>query len=86
MVPYVRKSFYKHFKDGLKYCEGYDGEYIMFNVEETPIESETYKKHEKAYRYAMDMTLKETHQAVEGMYHNLKVFGRHNSNIMNIAA
>ena len=22
MVPYVRKSFMKHFKDGLKYCEG----------------------------------------------------------------
>ena len=22
MVPYVRKSFYKHFKDGLKYVEG----------------------------------------------------------------
>ena len=24
MVPYVRKSFYKHFKDGLKYIEGSD--------------------------------------------------------------
>ena len=22
MVPYVRKSFFKHFKDGLKYVEG----------------------------------------------------------------
>ena len=22
MVPYVRKSFYKHFNEGLKYCEG----------------------------------------------------------------
>jgi ribonucleoside-triphosphate reductase len=22
MVPYVRKSFYKHFKDGLKWIEG----------------------------------------------------------------
>ena len=26
----------------------------------------------EAYRYAMDMTTKETYQAVEGMYHNLK--------------
>ena len=25
MVPYVRKSFYKHYKDGLKYCEGFNG-------------------------------------------------------------
>ena len=24
MVPYVRKSFYKHFKDGLKYCMDFD--------------------------------------------------------------
>lgn len=23
MVPYVRKSFFKHYKDGLKYCEGF---------------------------------------------------------------
>lgn len=28
MVPYVRKSFMKHFKDGLKYCEGKSEEEI----------------------------------------------------------
>lgn len=28
MVPYVRKSFYKHFKDGLKYIEGLSDEEI----------------------------------------------------------
>lgn len=28
MVPYVRKSFYKHFKDGLKYAEGMSDEEI----------------------------------------------------------
>ena len=28
MVPYVRKSFMKHFKDGLKYCEGKSDEEI----------------------------------------------------------
>ena len=28
MVPYVRKSFMKHFKDGLKYCEGKTDEEI----------------------------------------------------------
>ena len=26
----------------------------------------------KAYEYALEMTKKEIHQAVEGMYHNLK--------------
>ena len=35
------------------------------------IESDKYKKFLKAYNYAMDATVKETHQAVEGMYHNL---------------
>ena len=29
-------------------------------------------EHLAAWNYAMDMTIKETHQAVEGMYHNLK--------------
>lgn len=28
MVPYVRKSFFKHFKDGLKYVEGLSDEEI----------------------------------------------------------
>lgn len=28
MVPYVRKSFYKHYKDGLKYCEGFKEESV----------------------------------------------------------
>lgn len=28
MVPYVRKSFFKHFKNGLKYVEGLDDEEI----------------------------------------------------------
>lgn len=75
MVPYVRKSFYKHFKDGLKYCED---ETILFNldtVENVSIDDDVYKCHGKAYKYAMDMTLKEAHQAVEGMYHNLKNLG-----------
>lgn len=35
------------------------------------IESEKYKKFEKAYNYAIKMTERETYQAVEGMYHNL---------------
>ena len=34
MVPYVRKSFFKHFKDGLKYVEGKTDEEIEKIVEE----------------------------------------------------
>ena len=73
MVPYVRKSFYKHFKDGLFYVENYPKNYIqdLHITNEYSIEDEEYKKYEKAYKYAMDMTIKEVHQAVEGLYHNL---------------
>lgn len=68
MVPYVRKSFAKHYKDGCKYLYG---ENIDRNIDWS-IEDERYIiGYEKAYEYAMDMTEKETYQAVEAMYHNL---------------
>lgn len=72
LVPYVRKSFFKHFRDGLKYIdvEWEDAEYSP----ELSIEADEYKAEKKAYYYAMDMTVKETYQAVEGMYHNLKIW------------
>lgn len=85
MVPYVRKSFFKHYKDGCRWLSGTEPLKIE-NVEELPIDSELYTKNKKVYDYAMEMTKRELNQAVEGMYHNLKVFGRRNSNVTNIAA
>lgn len=35
------------------------------------IESELYKEHPKAYKYAMEMTKREVYQAVEACFHNL---------------
>ena len=74
MVPYVRKSFYKHYKDGLKYInESLNPLYKEFTEkmnDTTPINEYTDVA-PKAYQYAMDMTIKETQQSVEGMYHNL---------------
>ena len=75
MVPYVRKSFLKHFKDGIKYLEEHH-----FDGEPISIDSQVYKNHPKAYRYAMDMTEKETKQAVEGMYHNLNTLQSRSGN------
>lgn len=72
MVPYVRKSFRKHFKDGLKYIEEKEIDFVDKIPEDTSIEDNKYKTEEKAYSYAMDMTKRELKQAVEGMYHNLK--------------
>lgn len=75
MVPYVRKSFYKHFCDGLSYieCNNHSEIWTMKNsAAQIPIDDMIYKMHEAAYGYALDMTIRETNQSVEGMYHNLK--------------
>ena len=84
MVPYVRKSFYKHYKDGLKYIpnNGFDKN---FSVVDVSIDDDVYKANTDVWKYAYDMTVKEVYQAVEGMYHNLNTLGRLNSDIKNIA-
>lgn len=72
MVPYVKKSFRKHYIDGLKYINNINDEKFFNHIPETAnIEDKEYKLYSDAYRYAMEMTQKELHQAVEGMYHNL---------------
>lgn len=72
MVPYVRKSFKKHYIDGLKYIEGITDQKLFNHIpDDAGIEDGEYKIYAKAYQYAMDMTTKEVYQAVEGMYHNL---------------
>lgn len=43
----------------------------MKEINDISINDERYKTFEKAYQYAMDMTNKEIHQGVEGIYHNL---------------
>lgn len=78
MVPYVRISFYKHFKEGMKDIEGME---LSEDYEETlPIDNDKYTKYEKAYEYAMEQTVKETYQAVEGMYHNLNTLQSRSGN------
>lgn len=94
MVPYVRRSFYKHFLDGVKYCQkgqmlGLAGIYEDFdlsNAKETwikanaSIDDDIFVRNEAAYQYAVDMTTKETYQAVEGMYHNLNTLQSRSGN------
>lgn len=70
LVPYVRKSFSKHYQDGAKYIAGLGNPELPVN-RDISIESEAYKSLPKVYQYAMDMTIKELNQAVEGLYHNL---------------
>ena len=71
MVPYVRKSFYKHYIVGCEFVSDEKFDFKLENPEKISIEDERYKQNEKVYKYALAMTEKEVHQAVEGMYHNL---------------
>ena len=74
MVPYVRLSFNKHYRDGLKYIENQENQIEVYQKEDytkISITDPWYKDFPKAYEYAMDMTKRELRQAVEGMYHNL---------------
>ena len=81
MVPYVRKSFWKHYKDGLRYIECVEIDYTNLPpIGELSIEDEVYKLYQKAYKYAMDMTVRETQQAVEGMFHNLNTLQSRSGN------
>ena len=78
MVPYVRKSFVKHWNDGCKYIEGT----LIRGIPpiNASIEDDYFKKIPKAYQYALDMTTKECYQAVEGMYHNLNTLQSRSGN------
>lgn len=88
MVPYVRKSYWKHFKDGLKYVEGlpeWDAwdyihklQYDFGDLKDISIELNT--GYERAEGYALDMTNKEIYQAVEGLYHNLNTLQSRSGN------
>ena len=80
MVPYVRKSFYKHWKDGMKYIENVNPCCDKADAGNLSIDNAGYKEFDKAYQYAMDMTVKETYQAVEGMYHNLNTLQSRSGN------
>ena len=72
MVPYVRKSFRKHYINGLKYFYDIDDKELFEHIpEDAGIEDGEYKIYDKAYKYSMDMTKKECYQAVEAMFHNL---------------
>ena len=80
MVPYVRKSFWKHFKDGLVYIQNEPCPTDDHFDPNCPINAEIYKVADEAYQYALDMTTKECYQAVEGMYHNLNTLQSRSGN------
>ena len=89
MVPYVRKSFAKHYRDGLKYFLDIPGwEDIDYSIESMINNSKDYSIADsewhaycaKASSYAHDMTSREVYQAVEAMYHNLNTLQSRSGN------
>lgn len=81
MIPYVRKSFRKHYINGLKYIENINDEDLFSHIPtDASIEDGEYKIYPNAYKYAMDMTEKETYQAAEGLYHNLNTLQSRSGN------
>ena len=86
MVPYVRKSFGKHYRDGLKYLSDWEGidyeiEFMLNNITEYSIDDAEWNAYNyKAYEYAIEQTKKELKQAVEGMYHNLNTLQSRSGN------
>lgn len=83
MVPYVRKSFKKHLQDGFKYIARGDGEIekLLKSNEEISFDYPGLESnYPSTYKYAMDMTKKETQQAVEAMYHNLNTLQSRSGN------
>lgn len=87
MVPYVRKSFRKHYRDGRKYiyadgpiAKGLDDEIALAEDDFSITDPIFEMYYPKAYQYAMDMTKRELNQAVEGMYHNLNTLQSRSGN------
>ena len=76
LAPFVKRSFYKHWQDGIKYIgqvyipddvDVFQGAPDM-SIEDYPKDSAN-ERH--IYRYAIDMLNKEMKQSAEALYHNL---------------
>ena len=81
MVPYVRKSFAKHLRNGIEFVLE-DREYSMIVPDELSFDDPEANdlRNKRAYDYAMKMTEREVYQAVEAMYHNLNTLQSRSGN------
>lgn len=80
LAPYVKKSFYKHFREGVKYLVTEEEKQAIRLPDDwydtciktmASIEHPNFDALPKAKQYAMDMLEKEGRQAAQGLYHNL---------------
>ncbi len=74
LVPYIIKSFKKHFAKGLKYVERLSGDVIESVISENEIKysNETLKeKYPMAFDYAVDMTEESVKQSMQGLEYEI---------------
>lgn len=76
LAPYVKKSFYKYYADGLKYLTGYDADHIRDLISyakehDLSVEDDFFASSEAVYVYAKEMMEREGQQAAQSLYHNL---------------
>lgn len=68
LAPYVKKSFKKHFQDGLEFVENDKG----ISIADIDMNNQALKnEYPKTFHYAYKMTKRECQQAAQGLYHNL---------------
>ena len=84
MVPYVRKSFLKHYNELAEFIPFCKNKKLSFEKpEEISIEDHRYFKgirRKYIAKRALQLTSKELYQAVEGMYHNLNTLQSRSGN------
>lgn len=79
MVPYVRKSFAKHFVNGVKFLK--HKELNKNEYSSLEIDNKKYREFgDECFNYAKELTEKELKQAVEGLYHNLNTLQSRSGN------
>ena len=96
MVPYFRLSFWKFYNKLIDAAVNFDIDYIKKNGElddvikdlkfkkakprDVSIENDSYLRYSTIYALAMNETVKELEQAVEGLYHNLNTLQSRSGN------
>ena len=81
MVPYVRKSFAKHYREYIELVEEKEIDYEFDTCESWSIDDSEYEAYNyKANKYAIAKTKRELKQAAEGLYHNLNTLQSRSGN------
>lgn len=74
LAPYVKKSFYKHLKEGFKWIARGDDyvDKLLSSTDSIDVDNEFIKSnYPKVYEYAMAMLEKEGNQSAQALFHNL---------------